>query len=343
MVVLRDTDSMTAARTTLEAHRFQIGGGGLGVELPARTSQQKVPRGCATQLHGHPFELTEKAESPMWIDASQLKSVSSTEDMATEDLPWLHCISSTNTFVPGNINPFSSLQPVQTTLEEGLLEELSNQVDHASDSAREAPKSLMANRPQKNATNFHAGYAASTQWNVKSVERRGSRWGNLVYTCKQDQLQGMPPQVGFQFSEDQFTMKAGQEKCKPFFPEYSCPIKPFDGVALDDSIGSTDSMGSTDPVSPGLLEMSVDVPDPPTVGSWGHPVSCAVACKYAYKARGCKDGANCTRCHLCPWRRKCARADMGKDDSEASPPVSGRRVDLLYMGRNGCSKWCESL
>jgi len=34
-------------------------------------------------------------------------------------------------------------------------------------------------------------------------------------------------------------------------------------------------------------------------GSVGHPFTCAEFCKYAKKARGCKDGANCDRCHLC--------------------------------------------
>jgi len=43
--------------------------------------------------------------------------------------------------------------------------------------------------------------------------------------------------------------------------------------------------------------------DAPSVGSLGHPLKCADACKYVHKARGCKDGASCTRCHLCQWRR----------------------------------------
>jgi len=37
-------------------------------------------------------------------------------------------------------------------------------------------------------------------------------------------------------------------------------------------------------------------------GSAGHPYTCAKFCKYAKKARGCKDGADCDRCHLCTSR-----------------------------------------
>eukprot|EP00435_Cladocopium_sp_Y103_P024938 s2059_g6.t1 len=39
------------------------------------------------------------------------------------------------------------------------------------------------------------------------------------------------------------------------------------------------------------------------VGSFGHPLTCAEACKYARKPKGCKDGRYCTRCHICHWHR----------------------------------------
>lgn len=39
-----------------------------------------------------------------------------------------------------------------------------------------------------------------------------------------------------------------------------------------------------------------------SAGSVGHPQNCAPACKYTNKLRGCKDGANCVKCHLCEWR-----------------------------------------
>eukprot|EP00930_Biecheleria_cincta_P047435 TRINITY_DN3288_c0_g2_i1.p1 TRINITY_DN3288_c0_g2~~TRINITY_DN3288_c0_g2_i1.p1 ORF type:complete len:453 (+),score=63.87 TRINITY_DN3288_c0_g2_i1:93-1361(+) len=40
-----------------------------------------------------------------------------------------------------------------------------------------------------------------------------------------------------------------------------------------------------------------------SVGSMGHPYTCGPACKYAAKAKGCKDGAMCDHCHLCRWSR----------------------------------------
>lgn len=40
-----------------------------------------------------------------------------------------------------------------------------------------------------------------------------------------------------------------------------------------------------------------------SVGSLGHPYSCGLACKYAGKAKGCKDGTLCPNCHLCRWSR----------------------------------------
>ncbi|CAE8695324.1 unnamed protein product, partial [Polarella glacialis] len=44
--------------------------------------------------------------------------------------------------------------------------------------------------------------------------------------------------------------------------------------------------------------------DMPTVGSMGHPHSCSSACKYRSKSKSCKDGRNCSRCHICQWRRQ---------------------------------------
>mmetsp|Transcript_103490 Transcript_103490/g.194721 ORF Transcript_103490/g.194721 Transcript_103490/m.194721 type:complete len:114 (-) Transcript_103490:212-553(-) len=44
-----------------------------------------------------------------------------------------------------------------------------------------------------------------------------------------------------------------------------------------------------------------------SVGTLGHPLTCAAPCKFANRQRGCKDGDLCTRCHLCWWTRKCAK------------------------------------
>jgi len=54
-------------------------------------------------------------------------------------------------------------------------------------------------------------------------------------------------------------------------------------------------------------------PEKMSVGSMGHPVSCSRGCKYVWKPKGCKDGANCKRCHYCPWRRATERETDNKD------------------------------
>ncbi|CAK0894405.1 unnamed protein product [Prorocentrum cordatum] len=40
-----------------------------------------------------------------------------------------------------------------------------------------------------------------------------------------------------------------------------------------------------------------------SVGSVGHPYACEAACKFVRKSRGCKLGADCSRCHACVWNR----------------------------------------
>lgn len=37
-------------------------------------------------------------------------------------------------------------------------------------------------------------------------------------------------------------------------------------------------------------------------GTVGHPYTCASACKFYGRARGCKEGAACPRCHLCKFK-----------------------------------------
>lgn len=43
-----------------------------------------------------------------------------------------------------------------------------------------------------------------------------------------------------------------------------------------------------------------------SIGSRGHPHSCAAPCKFALKSKGCKDGEHCAHCHLCRWKPKMA-------------------------------------
>ncbi|CAD7958708.1 unnamed protein product, partial [Amoebophrya sp. A120] len=70
--------------------------------------------------------------------------------------------------------------------------------------------------------------------------------------------------------------------------------------------------------SPDLADAKT-VPRPPfnafpprNPGSCGHPHACAEACKYVRKQRGCKDGDNCDRCHVCIWRPPPRLAELRK-------------------------------
>eukprot|EP00440_Ansanella_granifera_P018726 gb/GFBE01020344.1/.p1 GENE.gb/GFBE01020344.1/~~gb/GFBE01020344.1/.p1 ORF type:complete len:218 (+),score=20.77 gb/GFBE01020344.1/:1-654(+) len=57
------------------------------------------------------------------------------------------------------------------------------------------------------------------------------------------------------------------------------------------------------PVPSTQQEPAVELPcGVPSLGSLGHPHSCGDACKYVLKGRGCKDGEQCERCHLCRWK-----------------------------------------
>jgi len=45
----------------------------------------------------------------------------------------------------------------------------------------------------------------------------------------------------------------------------------------------------------------------PSIGSKGHPLCCQLPCKYIRKRKGCKDGLNCMRCHLCHFSKSGAK------------------------------------
>mmetsp|Transcript_112364 Transcript_112364/g.328528 ORF Transcript_112364/g.328528 Transcript_112364/m.328528 type:complete len:173 (-) Transcript_112364:36-554(-) len=61
---------------------------------------------------------------------------------------------------------------------------------------------------------------------------------------------------------------------------------------------------------PPAFERSIPKVDPSqgpfciSLGSVGHPFGCGPACKYATKAKGCKDGMACKHCHICRWTRR---------------------------------------
>lgn len=68
------------------------------------------------------------------------------------------------------------------------------------------------------------------------------------------------------------------------------------GSCSENDLRATDGALATVSSTEGTADASVE-----SLGSIGHPNTCAEPCKYFWKARGCKDGAKCTRCHRCPW------------------------------------------
>mmetsp|Transcript_10702 Transcript_10702/g.24392 ORF Transcript_10702/g.24392 Transcript_10702/m.24392 type:complete len:238 (-) Transcript_10702:237-950(-) len=59
-----------------------------------------------------------------------------------------------------------------------------------------------------------------------------------------------------------------------------------------------------------------------SIGSVGHPLKCALPCKYFQKkSRGCKDGVSCTRCHLCGWRPADNRRRRAQAKGSKESPV----------------------
>eukprot|EP00930_Biecheleria_cincta_P087414 TRINITY_DN76648_c0_g1_i1.p1 TRINITY_DN76648_c0_g1~~TRINITY_DN76648_c0_g1_i1.p1 ORF type:complete len:432 (-),score=80.68 TRINITY_DN76648_c0_g1_i1:232-1527(-) len=53
-----------------------------------------------------------------------------------------------------------------------------------------------------------------------------------------------------------------------------------------------------------------------SLGSVGHPHTCAPACKYAMRSKGCKDGPLCSHCHFCRWLRHHAKKSGSKQATE---------------------------
>jgi len=77
-----------------------------------------------------------------------------------------------------------------------------------------------------------------------------------------------------------------------------------------DSYPASDILGFSMGCPPGLQGFAppgLEMPLAMNPGSLGHPYSCGPACKYVLKSRGCKDGDNCTHCHLCHWTRYSAK------------------------------------
>lgn len=105
-----------------------------------------------------------------------------------------------------------------------------------------------------------------------------------------------------------------------------------------------EKLQETIPAPPGLTReaydspvptLTVNVADCPSLGSLGHPWNCKAACKYVGRAGGCKDGWQCTCCHLCHWQRKPV-APAGNSD-EASIETSKGSIGHPH----NCSSPCK--
>jgi hypothetical protein len=71
-----------------------------------------------------------------------------------------------------------------------------------------------------------------------------------------------------------------------------------------------------------------------SLGSVGHPHSCAGACRYIKRKGGCRDGANCPHCHLCFWRRT---ADVHEGPQA---PDSEKSEAFISVGTRGHPHQC---
>jgi len=70
-------------------------------------------------------------------------------------------------------------------------------------------------------------------------------------------------------------------------------------------------------------DVSATFEEPESIGTLGHPVSCGGACKYVRRKGGCRDGANCRKCHLCLWQREKPTEKVNKVATESSVGLFG--------------------
>lgn len=73
-----------------------------------------------------------------------------------------------------------------------------------------------------------------------------------------------------------------------------------------------------------VLNVQGSAPEAPathlSLGSVGHPHSCAAACRYVKRKGGCREGVRCPNCHLCFWRRDREQNQEREPDSQEPAP-----------------------
>lgn len=142
-----------------------------------------------------------------------------------------------------------------------------------------------------------------------------------VYQVEFDmETDGFPEDHGWTRSiSEPATMQSSEGKARgrallstmpPAFPHSPCPrqstnfgLAPCPGVPNKAKAMGMKERGTCGAGSQ-LEQKAVGRPMPPrwcwSIGSTGHPLHCAAACKYATKGK-CKDGEYCDRCHMCTW------------------------------------------
>mmetsp|Transcript_45833 Transcript_45833/g.106523 ORF Transcript_45833/g.106523 Transcript_45833/m.106523 type:complete len:530 (+) Transcript_45833:134-1723(+) len=115
----------------------------------------------------------------------------------------------------------------------------------------------------------------------------------------------------------------GELICSPCVPIEDAPgLAAFNSSTLEALTGPFNNMKCQLAPPPGLSldgESEASTTDLNLVvsyGSVGHPHKCALPCKYFGKSRGCKDGKNCMRCHICVWRHTDAKRASDEDGSD---------------------------
>jgi len=78
-----------------------------------------------------------------------------------------------------------------------------------------------------------------------------------------------------------------------------------------------------------------------SVGSLGHPLSCAHPCKYNCKKSGCKDGRLCDRCHICRWDRCTDRERKNNTGTEAKVPKTTGTKEMGTQTTVGRCSQCD--
>jgi len=86
----------------------------------------------------------------------------------------------------------------------------------------------------------------------------------------------------------------------PPVPSAPVPPVPIATISIASLISNSDSMSAN---KRGDATFNGSSNNLVSMGTVGHPHACGDACKYAQKPRGCKDGMQCRRCHLCKWRK----------------------------------------